>query len=1295
MLNPDVWHTVFGGEKTMEFGFLNATLRSPWMPPADPFFAGGYINYYYHGQFIIACLIKLIGIDPAIAFNLGLAIIFALTFLAAASIVYNVVAWSRARRGSLYEVSRVGMTFALLGGILMMVIGNLSTIVQYVWVIFPGTANTLMEWGRNLGFTTEGLAWGARPEFYFWPPSRVITNTINEFPYWSFLYGDLHPHLIDMPFTLMAAAIGVNLALAGRYMLSGVGTGVSRFADLRVRVVSALQWLWGRGGAGVLSFGFTALSLGGLFVTNSWDFPTYAGLLGGAVFIALLLSRKASPTDVDGRILDAPKVDRPLGFRGGLTLTITAFVAVGAVAGLAVLAYLPFFLNFKAFFTRLMPLVDGGLIPGTGTIMHRTTIWEFLGVWGIFLFIALSYLGARLWNFPWRAALADLLGLVPIGRDAAGQPNLSPASPIMYEPEGRRPPGLFFPMRKARRFELALAFSGGSGPANGSSDMYFRAADQTGDDLREAQGADSEATEGDGSVPVETVSEVDEVSLSRTSNSDESAGSSYDAILALVGDREGGGIQDIVRVDDAIDAVGENGRSREVEVVPAPAVNNWVAEAHHEVRRQRVAPVGAASYQPGVIPLWAGFAILAASAALTALQVATGQQVLALLVALIGGLIGTLLSTTRSGAALAGGLLLVVGLIVTLGVEVVYLSDHLAGGDLYRMNTVFKFYVQAWGLIAIGGAIAVYYILYGVRDRTEPEPDVERERVDESPSPDEYDDFDSLHLADHDADRSVHPNGAVESNSHEASRVTVPLPGTHPTTNWLVWSTEDIAGTSIPTTEPADSEATSADGTPTAPLEESIPSLVTRPLQTRSDAQMQEEAREVEYLEEPIPEPVEQALGLLNIRWTASRIVWAAFAILFLLVGFIFPIYGTPSKLKERIQPDTPIGTLSGLSYMQNAVYSTDQAPFPIEMKYDYEGINWLNAHVNGLATIAELPAEYYRAGGMRVASNTGLPMVIGGLHQDEQRADVYARLVGDRQRDVNELYTTPDIQTALTIISKYDIDYIYLGQLEQGYVMQQEQTNHISAQAAIGKFAQMADPEIGILKRVCCDDPPGGVVGTIIYQVTREKDKDPKTLVGSPVEGSGLPGISITPLPTSTPVPPPTPPVDDPQLKALINDVTADPNNRDKRVKLVEWYRDNGYPLEAAKQLEILVQQNPADVALRHQLGDMYNAAGMPDEALKAWEDARDVAPNNPDAHNKVGIAYLERKRYDEALHEFQEAVQVDPSYVEAWYHMGEVYERKGDRDGAKSAYQSVIDNSREPNGWKDDAQKRLDALK
>ncbi len=81
--NPDLWHPYFGGEKPMDLAFFNAILKATWFPPQDPWFAGGAINYYYYGFVMIGAPVKALGIDPTVAYNIVIPLLFALTGLGA------------------------------------------------------------------------------------------------------------------------------------------------------------------------------------------------------------------------------------------------------------------------------------------------------------------------------------------------------------------------------------------------------------------------------------------------------------------------------------------------------------------------------------------------------------------------------------------------------------------------------------------------------------------------------------------------------------------------------------------------------------------------------------------------------------------------------------------------------------------------------------------------------------------------------------------------------------------------------------------------------------------------------------------------------------------------------------------------------------------------------------------------------------------------------------------------------------------------------------------------------------
>jgi YYY domain-containing protein len=211
-LNPEI----YWGEKPMDFSFLNVLYRSTTLPPPEPWLAGSPLMYTYFGHFVVAAVGKALAIHPAVMFNLGVALVAGLTasaLFAAGTVLGR--SW------------HIGATAT----ILTLFAGNLSGIRQLMTV-------------KAVNFD------------YFWATSRVIRDTINEYPFWSFVFADLHAHLLVMPW-----AIGFVCLL-----LLWVGRRAEPAAQ-RPRLAA-------------LSLVVTcALMLGAIMVTNGWSMPTYIALL--------------------------------------------------------------------------------------------------------------------------------------------------------------------------------------------------------------------------------------------------------------------------------------------------------------------------------------------------------------------------------------------------------------------------------------------------------------------------------------------------------------------------------------------------------------------------------------------------------------------------------------------------------------------------------------------------------------------------------------------------------------------------------------------------------------------------------------------------------------------------------------------------------------------------------------------------------------------------------------------------------------------------------------------------------
>ncbi len=240
--NPDSWEANWGGEKPMEFAHLNATLRSAEFPPYDPWFSGGYLNYYYYGLYVVAFLIKLTGIPAEIAFNLAQPTVMA--FLGSAA--YGVAATLGRDLSARLNVGRLAtIAGGLMGAVLMVAVGNLGGFF-------------------NL-FDEQVGGWAV-----VWNPSRAIDGTITEFPYFTGLYADLHAHGIALPITVLVIALCYSLASQSRLLNLALSAGpVGRWRALLGARLVAL-----------------AVALGTLYMTNAWDIATYVLFAAASVFLA-------------------------------------------------------------------------------------------------------------------------------------------------------------------------------------------------------------------------------------------------------------------------------------------------------------------------------------------------------------------------------------------------------------------------------------------------------------------------------------------------------------------------------------------------------------------------------------------------------------------------------------------------------------------------------------------------------------------------------------------------------------------------------------------------------------------------------------------------------------------------------------------------------------------------------------------------------------------------------------------------------------------------------------------------
>jgi len=295
-LNPDLFHPVAGGEKPMDFAYFNAVIKSRWFPPYDPWFAGGSMNYYYFGFVLIGTVVEALGIIPSIAYNLAIPTLFAMTGVGGYTLASNLVRGSdrRARHAGIWGV----LLTLLLGNL-----GELRLIIKGLAEVGDVNFESLIPGYRMLvsaaaGFwkvVVRGAQLPFRPEWWYWNATRIVeikpneqVPPINEFPAFTFLYGDLHAHAMALPLTQLALGIALQWAVRN---VSHVGVqiqlGLKRLFDAAADNV-ILKRSNPLNPFNPATLVLAALVAGALRATNTWDYPTYLLLMGLGYLLPVL-----------------------------------------------------------------------------------------------------------------------------------------------------------------------------------------------------------------------------------------------------------------------------------------------------------------------------------------------------------------------------------------------------------------------------------------------------------------------------------------------------------------------------------------------------------------------------------------------------------------------------------------------------------------------------------------------------------------------------------------------------------------------------------------------------------------------------------------------------------------------------------------------------------------------------------------------------------------------------------------------------------------------------------------------
>ncbi len=316
----------YGTEKFMDYGFMEAMMRSKTLPATDLWYSQGKINYYYGGQYFAVFLTKLSGAKVELTYNLMRTFVAGLAFAMPFSLVHQMVTDRLGKTGSRWKKALPSVT-GILAGISVSIAGNMHYVVY----------GQIIPFIRKLKGEEVSSYWFPDATRYIGFNPDVEDKTIHEFPCYSFVLGDLHAHVVDIMFVLLL--LGLLYAWMKKVRtteLSGESMSRKQFWKKQLLMPQLLA-------AGAL--------LGMFHWTNYWDFVIYFVVTCGAALFMNIIGQK-------GKIRWA--------------LGVTAAQAAEILI-LATVIILPFTLQFDT----------SNMVQGIAPAQHHSLPHQLLVLWGL------------------------------------------------------------------------------------------------------------------------------------------------------------------------------------------------------------------------------------------------------------------------------------------------------------------------------------------------------------------------------------------------------------------------------------------------------------------------------------------------------------------------------------------------------------------------------------------------------------------------------------------------------------------------------------------------------------------------------------------------------------------------------------------------------------------------------------------------------------------------------------------------------------------------------------------------